>query len=98
MELFFQIPTWERKTYLVPFNPNEIRVSRLNFRFYCTIYYLFQELFHRYLPQIVLENIDRAIDFYEQNRVRYGIYCQQLELKYSTWEKLIQYAIFHIDN
>jgi hypothetical protein len=50
------------------------------------------------LPQLLLENADKAIDFYEQKRLRYGIYCEQLELKYSSWEKFIQYTIFGIDH
>ncbi|UJR16362.1 hypothetical protein I4U23_003265 [Adineta vaga] len=44
------------------------------------------------------KNVNKAIDFYEQKRLRCGIYCEQLELKYSSWEKLIQYGIFQIEN
>ncbi|CAF1124393.1 unnamed protein product [Adineta steineri] len=57
-----------------------------------------RSLLHRHLPKPLLENADKAIDFYAQKRLSYGIYCQQLELKYSSWEKLIQYGIFNIEN
>ncbi|CAF4618692.1 unnamed protein product [Rotaria socialis] len=56
-----------------------------------------QLIFHRHLSQALLENIDKMIHFYEQKRLSYDIYCAQLELKYSSWEKFIQYALFHID-
>jgi hypothetical protein len=51
-----------------------------------------------HLPKLLLANADKAIDFYEQKRSRYGIYCEQLELNYSSWEKVIQYAVFNMNN
>ncbi|CAF3094495.1 unnamed protein product [Rotaria sp. Silwood2] len=57
-----------------------------------------QSILHRHLPRVLLENIDKAIHFYEQKRSCYEIYCEQLELNYSSWEKFIQYTIFHINN
>ncbi|CAF4206145.1 unnamed protein product, partial [Rotaria magnacalcarata] len=56
-----------------------------------------QLIFHRHLPKALLENLDKMIHFYEQKRLSNDIYCAQLELKYSSWEKFIQYALFHID-
>ncbi|CAF1115364.1 unnamed protein product [Rotaria sp. Silwood1] len=57
-----------------------------------------QSILHRHLPKVLLENVDKAIHFYEQKRSCYGIYCEQLELNYSSWEKFIQYALFHMNN
>jgi hypothetical protein len=33
MELLFQVPGWDRKTYLISFDREQIRVRRSNFRF-----------------------------------------------------------------
>lgn len=63
--------------------------------FFC---FYFKSILRHHLPKTLIENIDKAIHFYEQKRLRYGIYCEQLELKYSLWEKFIQYSLFHIDN
>ncbi|CAF0923046.1 unnamed protein product [Rotaria sordida] len=57
-----------------------------------------RSILHHHLPKPLLENIDKAIDYYKQKRLCYGIYCEQLELNYSSWEKFIQYALFHINN
>ncbi|CAF4031572.1 unnamed protein product [Rotaria sp. Silwood2] len=54
-------------------------------------------ILHRHLPKILLENIDKAINIYERKRLQYGIYCEQLELNYSTWEKFIQHSIFQMN-
>jgi len=71
----------------------------MNFFFNLIIFFSnFKSIFHRHLPRILLEHVDKAIHFYEQKRLRYGIYCERLELNYSSWEKFIQYSIFHIDN
>jgi len=60
-------------------------------------FFYFKSIFHRHLPKHLLETVDKAMNFYEQKRLRYGIYCEQLELNYSSWEKFIQHSIFHID-
>ncbi|CAF2924471.1 unnamed protein product [Rotaria sp. Silwood2] len=57
-----------------------------------------RSILYRHLPKTLLENVDKVIHFYEQKRLCYGIYCEQLELNYSSWEKFIQYALFHINN
>lgn len=46
----------------------------------------------------MIESGEKAADAYAQKRLRYGIYCDQLELKHSSWEKFIQYGIFQLDD
>ncbi|CAF5073059.1 unnamed protein product, partial [Rotaria sp. Silwood1] len=56
-----------------------------------------RSILHRHLPKVLLENIDKAINFYEQKRSQYGIYCEQLELNYSTFNfsnKLTNFIFF----
>ena len=87
----------ERKTFLVPFDCEKIRV-RKEFSFSFDNGCIFKMILRCHLPNVLLETVDKAIDFYEQKRLRYGVYCQQLELNYSSWERFIQHSLFDMNN
>ncbi|CAF1006245.1 unnamed protein product [Adineta ricciae] len=52
-----------------------------------------KSIFHGHLPKTLIENANKMVDFYKQKRSQCGIYCEQLELKYSSWEKFIQFIM-----
>ena len=44
------------------------------------------------------EQINKAIQFYQQTKQRNGIYCKQLELTDSSWDMFIQRILIGIDH
>jgi hypothetical protein len=44
------------------------------------------------------EQINKAIEFYQQISQRNGIYCKQLELSDSSWDMFIQRIVIGIDH
>ncbi|CAF1000231.1 unnamed protein product [Rotaria sordida] len=50
-----------------------------------------------HLPANMSEQINKAIEFYQQTNQRNGIYCTQLELSDSSWNMFIQRILIGID-
>ncbi|CAF4876795.1 unnamed protein product [Rotaria sp. Silwood1] len=50
-----------------------------------------------HLPANMNEQINKAIEFYQQTNQRNGIYCKQLELSDSSWNMFIQRILIGID-
>lgn len=44
------------------------------------------------------EQINKAVEFYQQISRRNGIYCKQLELRDSSWDMFIQRIVMGINH
>ncbi|CAF4052927.1 unnamed protein product, partial [Adineta steineri] len=51
-----------------------------------------------HLPSKLIEQISKAIEFYQQTSQHNNIYCSQLELKDPTWDIFIQHLFIDIDH
>lgn len=51
-----------------------------------------------HLPANMSEQINKAVEFYQQISRRNGIYCKQLELRDSSWDMFIQRIVMGINH
>ncbi|CAF4170482.1 unnamed protein product, partial [Adineta steineri] len=51
-----------------------------------------------HLPSKLIEQINKAIEFYQRTSQHNNIYCSQLELKDPTWDIFIQHLFIDIDH